>query len=175
MLAANVMTEPSSLRDLYIDPASAWAFVPTGGSAPVPPPPPMDALTTTTYQWSTRPSHNSVFDLSPSLDLSEPSGINAVQLLKAFAASAVLQYTSTAIVMPWEVGKLLLQVQWVPRDAGEPEMNVELEYEDNEDAVSRGACVESRILIVFCSSATLRMKMTRISTIQIVQLLLVII
>jgi fusion and transport protein UGO1 len=23
--------------------------------------------------------------------------------------------------MPWEVGKLLLQVQWVPRDAGEPE------------------------------------------------------
>lgn len=23
--------------------------------------------------------------------------------------------------MPWEVAKLLLQVQWVPRDAGEPE------------------------------------------------------
>jgi fusion and transport protein UGO1 len=23
--------------------------------------------------------------------------------------------------MPWEVGKMLLQVQWVPRDAGEPE------------------------------------------------------
>lgn len=35
--------------------------------------------------------------------------------------------------MPWEVGKLLLQVQWVPRDAGEPE-EPEL-VEDNDDAV----------------------------------------
>ncbi|CAA7258741.1 unnamed protein product [Cyclocybe aegerita] len=73
------------------------------------------------YQWSTRPSHNSIFDLSPTLDLSEPSGVNAAQLMKALIASAVLQYTSTAIVMPWEVGKLLMQVQWVPRDAGEVE------------------------------------------------------
>ena len=28
----------------------------------------------------------------------------------------VLQYTSTALAMPLELGKLLLQVQWVPRD-----------------------------------------------------------
>jgi hypothetical protein len=35
--------------------------------------------------------------------------------------------------MPWEVGKLLLQVQWVPRHAGEP---VEPEYvEEPDDAV----------------------------------------
>jgi len=46
-------------------------------------------------------------------------GPNFAQVFKALVASAVLQYTSTAIVMPWEVGKLLLQVQWVPRDAGE--------------------------------------------------------
>jgi len=37
-------------------------------------------------------------------------------LLKALIASAVLGYTTTAIAMPWEVGKCLLQVQWVPRD-----------------------------------------------------------
>lgn len=35
--------------------------------------------------------------------------------------------------MPWEVAKLLLQVQWVPRDAGEPE-EPEL-VQDNDDAV----------------------------------------
>lgn len=40
-------------------------------------------------------------------------------LLKTLVASAFLQYTTTAIAMPWEVGKLLLQVQWVPRDAAE--------------------------------------------------------
>ena len=38
-------------------------------------------------------------------------------LLKWLIASAVLGYTTTAIAMPWEVGKCLLQVQWVPRDA----------------------------------------------------------
>jgi len=120
------MSSPPSLRDLYIDPAQTWAF-----STPTPPPnatitsptPPTAASVPVaqSYQWSTRPSHNSIFDLSPSLDLSEPTGINAAQLFKAFVASAVLQYTSNAIAMPWEVGKLLLQVQWVPRDAGEPE------------------------------------------------------
>lgn len=34
-------------------------------------------------------------------------------------ASTLLHYSSTAIAMPWEVGKLLLQVQWVPRDASD--------------------------------------------------------
>jgi fusion and transport protein UGO1 len=47
-----------------------------------------------------------------------------------------MQYTSTAIVMPWEVGRLLLQVQWVPRDAGEPEPSAETaEEEDGEVCV----------------------------------------
>lgn len=128
---SNVMTTPSSLRDLYIDPSSAWSFLPPQPNTAVSPPSPAPV-----YQWSARPSHNSILDLSPSLDLSEPSGINASQLLKAFAASAVLQYTSTAIVMPWEVGKLLLQVQWVPRDAGDPEpLNVSVVDEDHDDAV----------------------------------------
>jgi fusion and transport protein UGO1 len=83
-----------------------------------------------------RPSPNSIFDLSPSLDLSEPSSINATQLFKAVVASAILQYTSTAVVMPWEVGKMLLQVQWVPRDAGEPEpLVLDVVENDDDDAV----------------------------------------
>ena len=134
------MSSPASLRDLYIDPSSAWAFLPPAASqsAKVPEPAPSSP----SYQWSTRPSHNSIFDLSPSLDLSDPSSTNAIDLLKTLVASAVLQYTSTAIAMPWEVGKLLLQVQWVPRHAKEAE---EPEYvEDNDDAV--GLAPVSRIL-----------------------------
>lgn len=129
------MNTPSSLRDLYIDPSSAWAFLPPPPASP-PRPSVSESLPTPSapsYQWSTRPSHNSIFDLSPSLDLSEPSSVNVTNLLKTLVASAVLQYTSTAIAMPWEVAKLLLQVQWVPRDAGEPE-EPEL-VEDNDDAV----------------------------------------
>jgi mitochondrial fusion and transport protein UGO1 len=124
------MSAPASLRDLYIDPSSAWAFLPPTVSQPAVKT--SLAETTPSYQWSTRPSHNSIFDLSPSLDLSESSSANAANFLKALVASAVLQYSSTAIAMPWEVGKMLLQAQWVPRHAREPEQ----EYiEDNDDAV----------------------------------------
>jgi fusion and transport protein UGO1 len=127
----SAMSAPASLRDLYINPSSTWAFTPPTSSQPVKVPEPEPP--SSSYQWSTRPSHNSIFDLSPSLDLNEPSTINASDLLKTLVASAVLQYTSTAIAMPWEVGKLLLQVQWVPRHPGEPE---EPEYvEEPDDAV----------------------------------------
>jgi len=37
------------------------------------------------------------------------------------------------MVMPWEVGRLLLQVQWVPRDAGELESTTEIVEEDDEE------------------------------------------
>ncbi|CAK5279937.1 unnamed protein product [Mycena citricolor] len=104
-----------------------------------PPPPPSNASSvppvssTSQYQWSSRPSHNSIFDLSP--DLVDPSdGIDPIVLVKTLTASAILQYTSSAIAMPWEVGKLLLQVQWVPRDAGESD-SVETVHEDD-DALS---------------------------------------
>ena len=126
------MTTPPSLRDLYVDPAAAWAFnVP----APLAPVNTVSAISEPSYQWSARPARNSIFDLSPSLDFSEPSGIDASQLAKTIVASAILQFTSTAIANPWEVAKLLLQVQWVPRDAGEPEPTNNVEAYDNEDAV----------------------------------------
>ncbi|TFK30389.1 mitochondrial carrier [Coprinopsis marcescibilis] len=133
------MSSSPSLRDLYIDPSSAWSFLPSAGSnsSNVPPSSLQPEPVAPAYQWSTRPAHNSIFDISPDLDLSEPSRANATRLAKALVASAVLQYSSTAIVMPWEVGKLLLQVQWVPRDTGEPEVvQVENAEEDNEDALS---------------------------------------
>ena len=129
------MNSPSSLRDLYIDPSQAWTFVPPipAAAAKVASEPLLEGSGPPVHQWSMRPSPNSIFDLSPSLDLSEPSGTNATQLFRAIVASATLHYTSTAIVMPWEVGKMLLQVQWVPRDAGEPEPLVLDMVENNDD------------------------------------------
>ncbi|KAF7306590.1 hypothetical protein MIND_00450300 [Mycena indigotica] len=125
----------ASLRGLYSDRNTAWSFVT--------PPPSSGANASTAqpvagpaYQWSSRPAHNSIFDLSP--ELADPAdGIDTVHLLKTFATSAILQYTSSAIAMPWEVGKLLLQVQWVPRDAGEPDL-VDLP-DDEDDALSESS------------------------------------
>ncbi|KAJ7071482.1 mitochondrial carrier domain-containing protein [Mycena amicta] len=121
----------ASLRGLYSDPTAAWSFVtpPPSSSTAQPSPSPAN-------QWSSRPPHNSIFDLSPEL-VDSADGIDAIHLLKTVAASAILQYTSSAIAMPWEVGKLLLQVQWVPRDAGEPDP-VELP-DDEDDALSESS------------------------------------
>jgi hypothetical protein len=50
-------------------------------------------------------------------DYSDLSGAPSFRdALKGLALAGALQYTSTAIAMPFEVGKLLLQIQWVPRD-----------------------------------------------------------
>ncbi|KAJ6575506.1 mitochondrial carrier domain-containing protein [Mycena sp. CBHHK59/15] len=123
----------SSLRDLYNDPSSAWSFVqalPASSNST----PAAQSTSAPAYQWSSRPSHNSIFDLSP--ELADPSdGIDPIHLLKTLAASAILQYTSSAIAMPWEVGKLLLQVQWVPRDAGDLDPS-EMADDDDDDALS---------------------------------------
>lgn len=90
---------------------------------------------TTSYEWTTRPAHNSIFDLSPSLDFSEPSSLDVPLLLRSLVASALLQYTSTALVMPLEVGKLLLQIQWIPKDTPAPSSEVH-EQEEEEETLS---------------------------------------
>ncbi|KAG1871137.1 mitochondrial carrier domain-containing protein [Suillus tomentosus] len=125
------MSSNPSLRDLYNPPSSAWAFIPPPApmqNASVPAPAPA----ATSYQWTTRPAHNSIFDLSPSLDLSEPSSLDVSLLLRSLFASALLQYTSTALVMPLEVGKLLLQIQWIPKDAPAPSSQIYEEEEEEE-------------------------------------------
>ena len=66
------------------------------------------------HTFSSRPAQNSIFELSPTL--ADPGGLDLVFPLKIFIASALLGYTMSGIAMPWEVGKCLLQVQWVPRD-----------------------------------------------------------
>jgi fusion and transport protein UGO1 len=126
----------SSLRDLYVDPSSAWSFIPTNAvnnatsSVPLSAEPPAAPA----YQWSSRPTHNSIYDLSPGL--AESPGTDGAELFKALVAAAVLQYTGKAVGMPWEVATTLLQVQWVPRDAGEPASGESTQVdEDNDDTV----------------------------------------
>lgn len=70
----------------------------------------------TPYEWSTRPPANPIFNLPPSLSLTGPSGVEIKPLLKCLIAGAVLQYMTTALVTPFAVGELRLQIQWVTRD-----------------------------------------------------------
>ena len=47
-------------------------------------------------------------------------------------SSALMQYTSTAMAMPFEVGKTLLQVQWSPRE-GVREEGMQYPVDDGRD------------------------------------------
>lgn len=107
-----------SLRDLYSEPPTGWSFIPpeNNGSTTRPGGPLPVAESAPSYQWSARPRTNSIYELSPDLNF-EPSAPNAVAILRAVAASVILQYCGAAIENPWEVGKTLLQVQYVPRNA----------------------------------------------------------
>ena len=68
-------------------------------------------------------------------------------MLKAFVTSSLLTFTSTALVMPFEVGKTLAQVQWVPREGVEPTLRLDgnvFNQGNDEDAldVSHGSVTQ---------------------------------
>ncbi|PCH33332.1 mitochondrial carrier [Wolfiporia cocos MD-104 SS10] len=114
-------TPPASLRDFYATPSATWSFVPpplaasenssTAVYAPAP------AAAAAAYEWTTRTQPHPLLQLAAAWD--DPGGGLDVSLVARGAlAAALMRYATTALAMPWEVGRLLLQVQWVPRDAG---------------------------------------------------------
>ncbi|KAG8997438.1 hypothetical protein FRB90_012498 [Tulasnella sp. 427] len=110
-----------SLRETYASPADSWAFVPVSSSSSNSS---TGNPTTSGTTWS-RPtsSRSHVFDLTPApfddfgtvlLDNSE--GRDWGKLISNTLVAGVLTYASTAVVMPFEVAKVLLQVQWIPKE-----------------------------------------------------------
>ncbi|OSD05896.1 mitochondrial carrier [Trametes coccinea BRFM310] len=113
---------PASLRDLYVPPSNAWSFVPPAlapENSTAAGHPPLSGPSSSAHQWSTRTApSNPLFDLGSSL-AGDDSGLDVASLAKELLASLLLQYATNALAQPWEVGKTLLQVQWVPRDTGD--------------------------------------------------------
>ncbi len=129
-------SSPASLRDLYTTPSTAWSFVPptltqdpgsNSSHSPV-------AGPSSPGQWTTRTAPNPLFELSSSLT-GDDSGLDIATLAKELLAAALLQYATSAIAQPWEVGKTLLQVQWVPRDPADLRGEAGPEVVDDEGEV----------------------------------------
>ncbi|KAI0080032.1 mitochondrial carrier [Panus rudis PR-1116 ss-1] len=128
---------PHSLRDLYTAPSNSWNFASTapGNSTSsssnlnIPDP----ASASGSYQWSTRTAQSPLLNLSSIND--DDSPLDVKELVQGLLASALLQYAATAIAIPWDVAKTLLQVQWVPREAGELPLGAVLitDQEDDEE------------------------------------------
>ena len=124
--------QPASLRDLYAPPPTTWSFTPptNGSQAAVP------TTSTPSYQWSTHSSQGSIFGLGPSGY--DESGTEIGPLLRGATNFLIGQFSSTMVAIPWEIGKVLLQVQWVPRDTEVPEDDEDvgpLEEHNEDDAV----------------------------------------
>ncbi|KEP54390.1 carrier protein [Rhizoctonia solani 123E] len=122
---------PNSLRDLYAAPPDGWSFIPA----------PEDLASSgtknTAAPWpsrSARSADSHVFDLAPVA--SDVVSLDLRMAIKALIASGVLQYATTAIAMPFEVGKVLLQIQWIPKDHVVPAPEEPGTEEKDEDALS---------------------------------------
>lgn len=126
------MTTPASLRDLYTPPSNAWSFTPVQASNSTPNNVP--STSSSSYQWSTRTNTNPLLDLSSNVTGDE-DGWDMKILTQSFLYSALFRFSASAIVVPWDVGRTLLQVQWVPRDAGDvlPGTALTVDESDEED------------------------------------------
>ncbi|KZW02368.1 mitochondrial carrier [Exidia glandulosa HHB12029] len=138
---------PASLRDLYTSPSTQWDFTPSpSSSGPSSSSSPSAAASSSKaaaaaasqkIEWGApRPTQSPVFDLSPSIG-DDPGDIDLRVVVKSLIASAVLRYATSAIAMPWEVSKLLLQVQWMPRVPDVPEvLDTEVVDDEEEDEMT---------------------------------------
>ncbi|QRW27185.1 mitochondrial carrier protein [Rhizoctonia solani] len=122
---------PNSLRDLYAAPPDGWSFFP----APEDLTSPGNKSSATSWpSRSARSADSHVFDLAPIA--SDVVSLDFRMAIKALVASGALQYATTAIAMPFEVGKVLLQIQWVPKDHVGLAPNELISDEKEEDALS---------------------------------------
>ena len=123
------MSSPSSLRDLYAPPPDAWSFAPppvNGTQQAASPQAP-------TYQWSARSTSKHPLGLSGAVP---EGGVDIRAFAQGLLTAALLQYATSAVIVPWEVGKTLLQVQWVPQDV---EARLAAKDEEEEEEVCSSA------------------------------------
>lgn len=106
-------SKSGSLRDLYATEPEGWSFLP----------PPNGSSSSrvvhaqaapNSYEWSSRSRPHSVYALS-SLDL-QPT-YSTADFFRNVASQAAIKYLCALVENPFEVGKTLLQVQYVPREA----------------------------------------------------------
>jgi mitochondrial fusion and transport protein UGO1 len=128
----SIMASANSLRDLYSPQSPPWSFLPADPTS-------HNSSPSSSHQWSTRPNRSPLFDLAPALDIdSATSARSLAEASNALLLTALALYTSTAIAMPWEVGKMLLQVQWVPKDTLSDEREPEgVAFDDVDDGEVR--------------------------------------
>lgn len=68
-------------------------------------------------------------------------------MLRAYTTSSVLSFVGTAMVMPFEVGKTLAQVQWVPKDGLDTIMDASDEGVIEEESVEVSEFVSSIVAL----------------------------
>lgn len=124
------MSSPASLRDLYASPPNTWQFAaahPNGNETAAP-------ASSSSYQWSASSGSNATPSTLLGLSPEDDENLDAKAIAAGLVTSALLQYATAAVAIPWEVGKTLLQVQWIPRDLEAlPSRDLPKETEEEEE------------------------------------------
>jgi fusion and transport protein UGO1 len=117
-----------SLRNLYKNHPDIWTFPQANQTASSP----SSSSVLGSSKWDGQIKSQSTSSLAALRD-EEDTVVSANIVLNGLLASALLQYATTAIAMPLEVGKLLLQIQYVPQEMdhweAEPTLAEEVEQE----------------------------------------------
>lgn len=117
-----------SLRGAYSSTAAEWTFIEApGSSSSASSSSAAGASSSSAGAWSSSsaPPRARVLDLSPYPIEDLDAGAADVDLRTAFKwliSAGVLQYATTGIAMPFEVAKILMMCQWIPKDATEGEL-----------------------------------------------------
>jgi len=131
------MASPPSLRTLYKSQHDIWSFPQGSPSSSHPTPGPSTSTSNATWNPPKKPTLDTV-RVSDVEDLVSPNAV-----LNGLLAAALMQYSTAAVAMPWEVGKLLLQIQHVPQLVedpdesplpAEPSSELQQESSDSEDS-----------------------------------------
>jgi len=69
--------------------------------------------------------------------------ISAGTLIKSLVTTSLLSFTGVALVQPFEVGKTLLQVQWVPKDGVLEQIEQQLSPQQLDEDVVRSPLLHS--------------------------------
>lgn len=145
-----------SLRGAYSPVGTDWTFVeappssgPSAAAGSVP--------SSSAPAWSAgpTPSRARVLDLSPYPidDLDPSSTLDTKTAFKWLISAGVLQYATTGIAMPFEVAKILMQCQWIPKDAIEGEFPGSAsppDVDDDEDADKDDSVRYDEVILIKC-------------------------
>jgi fusion and transport protein UGO1 len=118
------MASPPSLRTLYKSQHDLWSFSTVNQSSTIS----TSSSPVVSSGWDNQLKHKTLVNFETSRD-QDGDTISVNMVVNGLLSAALMQYCTAAVAMPWEVGKLLLQIQYVPQELDDADMELSVAAE----------------------------------------------